>query len=178
MSYIPDAREKYKTQLYKGTQGAAKEPEPNPYFQGLLNNERKNVLISYDIAVSAMNAMFDHLDIYAEEIQRTLGINTCSGVDVDSEVVNGLCPYPENFDGRNSDKITPGYHVLDDYNSKELHNMTFTTKMFLLFKTILNEWIEVSRNALNTSLIESMDEKEYEKRYNAFIAELEKDKHE
>lgn len=154
MSMIPDCRPKYEkdTAYVQLThKDAVKPDEINPYWSGLLRGHDRDFLDGYDWNTEfSVNGLFDNLDAYDEEFRR-IGLNTS---DMDASIVNGAVS-EGTFAGGGDEKW------LSDFSDKELHDMSMTTKVCLLMKEMLNGYIEEQRDMLVTSMIESMDEKEY-----------------
>ncbi len=174
MSYIPNAREKMTVTPYTDRG----EKWVNSYFQGLLDESGKNTLMGFDDGVYAMNTLFDNLDAYSRDIESVFGTGILESLD--RGVVNGTPPftYPNDLDGKDVDKINPEYTNLSSYSYDELSGMSFSTKAFLLFKSILNDWVERQRDEVNTSLIEGMEKTEYEENLRELENELRTEKKE
>ena len=68
MSYIPNVREKFKTPLFKNTQGAAvSEKEPNYYWQGYLDEKGAQFLAGFDWAIlMVIRNFFDNIDMFED----------------------------------------------------------------------------------------------------------------
>ena len=86
MSYIPNVREKFKTPLFKNTQGAAAEKEINYYWQGYLDDRSAQFLAGFDWAIlMVVRNFFDNMDMFED------GENDISADDVNLS----LCEYFE-----------------------------------------------------------------------------------
>ena len=162
MSYIPNARSKYVEGLYKNTRGAETEPRENAYWHKNLDKDGRNVLIGFDACVSAVNNLFDNLETYEEKIGHIFGEDFLRKIDF--AVVNGSSPYPEitgmimddNFP--ETGDVSEDYRDIENFSEEEIDKMSDATKILLLFKYILNDWMEMERDEVNTGLIESMEE--------------------
>ena len=157
MSYIPDARSLFTRTAYTERD----EPTPfNAYWQGLLDENGKNTLMGYDDAVRAVNCLFDNLNVYTDAIEAVFGEGFLDEVDVHK--VNGISPFSGDLMSESSGDVDKDYHQIDEYSEKEFKKMTQATKVCLLLKYILNDWMEMERDEVNASLIENMDDKEHE----------------
>lgn len=152
MSIIPNCREKYIKDTLSSTDIDKK--EINPYWYGLLLGKDAEYLMGYDFNTEfVVNNLFDNLDAFANELEE-IGINI---EELDTEIVNGASDTNE--------KETRPCKWYCEYSQEELDSMNNTTKMFLLFKYMLNRYIEDNRDMLVTSMIDNMNDKIYTKNY-------------
>ncbi len=154
MSYIPNCRPKYKREAgpfpYIKTEDIPKD-EINPYWYGLLQGRDKEFVTGFDFNTGeALNNLFDNLEVYEEELM-SLGINVN---DIDTEIVNGS--YDED------DEFRP-CKWYNEYSHRDLCSMNKATRLMLFIKYMINDYVEMERDNLITSLIESMSEEEHEK---------------
>lgn len=152
MSYIPDTRERFVTPLFESENQERKE---NGYWHGFLNEKDQEFVRGYDWAneMSVAN-FFNNLDVYGGEFEEI-------GIDVNeiSEQLDGAVPFPFY----NEDANPEDYKDMDDFSEEEKERMNFATKLFLTMKSCLIDWIEMERDQLIVSMIDNMDDEEYEK---------------
>ena len=160
MSHIPDARSRYTEPLYKGTRGAAEGPCENAYWQGNLDESGRDTLTGYDICMSSANSLFDSLDLYGGLIDGVFGDGATDAID--GRYVNGIGMFPDMpLDEMESGDVNKDY---EDYGTllqregtrRKLEKMNQVTKAMLLFKHMLNDYLEMQRDELNAVLIEGM----------------------
>ena len=165
MSYIPDCRTKYVKDLefpYKRhTDEQIDKNEINGYWYGLLDGTDREFVRGYDYNTThVVNNLFDNLEVYATELE-SIGLDVSK---VDTDIVNGVNPYSE------SSEDTRPYKDLNDFSVEELQQLSEETRLMLFFKSILNDYIEMNRDELVTSMIDNMDDdihtKNLEKAYN------------
>lgn len=161
MSYIPNCRPKYykdATPVPYVKTNDIPEKEINPYYYGLLEGNDKEFLRGYDYNTAAVvNNLFDNLDMYVNEFE-SIGLDV---ENIDSNIVDGsieeVNKYLNTANNRKEAKWLP------DYTSDEIEKFNIETKIALLFKYMLNDYIESNRDMLVTSMIESMDEETHAK---------------
>ncbi len=168
MSYIPNARGKYTEQLYKNTRGASAKPEPNPYWHGLNDDYGKSELFGFDEAVGALNNLFDNLDVYETEIEEIFGEGALE--QYDEMKTDGESPYAPGTNGY--DEPNPKYRDLNTYEYEERQKMSQITKAMLLFKRMANNWLEMERDEINVSLLDNLDNKQYDRNFEEFTEKI------
>lgn len=145
MSYIPDARSKFKEQFYKGTEGASKEPERNPYWQGYLKKEDADLIRGYDWATDiAVNSFFDNIDNFSDELEDL-------NFDEDKVDINVL-------------------HSHKDYDAisyEEEQGLSKETRLLIIIRHELAQWMEANRDEFIVSRIDGYDLDEHEKHMDA-----------
>lgn len=162
MSYIPNCRPKMAKEAGSAYRKTSEIPEDeiNAYYYGLLESPDKDFVCGYDWNTErVINNLFDNLDIYANKFEE-IGINID---DVDTDIVNGA--YDEaniNFNNEFADKRPVKWYC--QYDIEEIEAMNTPTKLMLLMKYIINDYIEMQRDELVTSMIEDMDDKDHERR--------------
>lgn len=163
MSIIPDCRPKYKKDVampYKNPEKeiAAKKNEINPYWYGLLKGSDESFLQGYDWnTTQALYNLFDNLEIFADVLE-DVGIDFD---EIDESIVNGSSAECNNITMPFLDDKRE-WKSYNEYSEEELTSMSQSTKIMLVMKSILAEYIESSRDSLVTSMIEDMTEEEYE----------------
>lgn len=134
MTYIPNVRKKYKENLFEHTEGVK---ELNPYYEGFLSREGKQAISGYDWAVDEVANIFytvtDNLEFEDEVTEKRV------------------------HDFINSDK------VVDEYDDYELAMYGATAVAIKTVKEELLKGLESYRNATIVSLIDNMDDDEYER---------------
>ena len=160
---MPDTRNKYQTSPYKNTYGSSDEISENAYWQGNLDDIGLTIVTGYDTCVDAANGVFSNLDAYEDEIERVCGKGFFDTLELD--LINGYPPY-QQIGEMLSDKgkgipekgtVNPEYMDIRDFSDAQLSTMSSGTKLFLLFKYILNDQMERTRDEMNVTLIESQD---------------------
>ena len=121
--------------------------EPNPYYEGYLNKEDKKFINAYDYTVDEADNFFYNLDTFVDDIES------------------------EDFD---IDKVDMTLLEADEIPEADKANATRETRIMLWFKESLAQHFEMNRDELVTSMLDNMDEKEYQKNYNKFWREEKK----
>ena len=138
MSYFRNVRDKYDTD-FKNTG----KKEPNPYYEGYLNEQDKVYINGYDHNTeNVVTNFFYNTDIYTERFEQ-IGFDP---LKVDANVLQ---------DEKD----------IDDYSEEELDAMSMETKVLLAIANSLLEYIESDRNMLITSMIDNLSEKDYNENY-------------
>lgn len=132
MTYIPDTRNKFKPQLYKGTKGASAEPELNPYYEGNLNDEDKTFVKGFDYAVEDIEDTFKTIDDYLEIEDFQLTSEEIEFISADNE--------------------------LENYTDEELEPYRDNAILIKLIKDIVLRTLECTRDEIITSMIDEYDE--------------------
>ncbi len=160
MSYIPNCRPKFAKDAGSTPYRKAEDipaDEINPYYYGLLNGDNAEFLKGFDWnTANAVNKLFDNLDVYWREFEHA-GLN----VDEIDFTVDGSieCPNANLPDCGNSEESK----WFSEYSEEELSKMSQSTKVMLLMKEILNDYIEKERDILVTSMIDDMEDDEHAK---------------
>lgn len=144
MSYIPNVREKYIESLYKNTKGSSKEPELNPYWEKLLDKDRETFLDGYDESIDTLDNCFINLDVY-EDLFKDANINI---KNIDYSIITNI---EKNY---------------DEYTEEEINNMSLETKMIFLIRSMIFDYLERNRDEIVVSLIDDMNDDEYEQMVN------------
>lgn len=139
MTFIPDTRKRYKEQLFSGTKGASGEKELNPYYQGYLNNEGKTSISGYDWAVDHVECFFSNIGDYIDF--------ECEDDITEQDILDFI----------NSEK------EIDEYDEDDIAQYSSTVINLKIAKEQLLQWLETYRDETIVSLIENMDEEEYQK---------------
>ena len=133
MSYIPNTREKTIVSPYSGQR------TKNGYWQGYLNKRDADIVRGWDFAVEDMMWILKELN-GTEYVFEEIGI---SWSDIDGKAIS-------------SDR------ALDSYTKEELKTMDVATKVAIAIKEFLKSMMEINRDELIVSFIDSMDDAEYE----------------
>ncbi len=135
--YIRDARNKYDQNPYKPDS-----KEPNPYYEGYLDDRDAEFIKGYDWCIEEeVTGFFDGIDIYDSDID------------------------PEDFD---VDKLDYNFIDAEDVSDEEIKNASRESRILRWMKDSILMHIECSRDEIITSMLDNMDEEEYEKNYKAF----------
>lgn len=123
-----------------------KKDTPNPYYEKYLNTDDSNFLDGYDWAVNEeakhfLENMLEHLEEFDKEHFIRIG------------------------------KINEDILMRDDVSETELKDVNDETVFLYRLKEAFMEHLEMSRNEIVTSMIENMDEEEYEENYNKIWTE-------
>lgn len=137
MTYIPSARKKYKDNLFGNTQGALDIKELNPYYEGFLDKDGKASISGYDWAVDEIENFF---------------MTITDRIEFDDEVTEKSVR-----DFINSDK------EIDEYDDFELAMYGASALAIKTVKEELFKHLESYRDETIVSLIENMDDDEYER---------------
>ena len=160
MSFIPDCRPKYAKDvdhLYPSKE-PIDEKEINGYWYGLLQGKDAEFIRGFDYnTVHAVNNLFDNLDVYATELAE-------AGIDVESIDLNVVDGAPMFQNETFVEQDEREYKSFEEYTEEEKKQMTNATKLLLIFKDMLNDYIEMQRDELVTSMIDSMDDEVHTKR--------------
>lgn len=144
MSYIPPIRERQIESVYAGTKGSNGLKE-NGYWQGFLNDDDTRFLQGYDWASEqTLRNFFYNLDTYADDLARAFGIDE---IDLGSDDAIAVI-----FNDKD----------MDDYSDEEWNAIPVHTRVMAVIKACLEHWMEMDRDELGTSMIDSMSETEYE----------------
>lgn len=144
MSYIPDVR----TALVKDALGSLTR-ERNGYYENLLSKGDRRNVDAYDFCVGNVENFFCNLDEY-EDVLKPLGFDPMK-VDMDT-IIKDKC--------------------IQDYSDAEKADMSWETKLTLAFGTSLLEWLEIMRNEWVVSMIDSMPDDKYCKRFKKVWGDL------
>jgi hypothetical protein len=138
-----DAREKYEANPWKPD-----EKEPNAYYEGYLDRRDREVLGGYDWCMEmAADNFFD---------------NDMGGLLSDDSYLGHLLnqELPESM----KEEYIMDFSSISDRKSETRRTETYAD----LIRMQLLEYMELERNELVVSMIESMDEEKYQKNYGAF----------
>lgn len=139
MTYIPDVRNKYENKPYQ------KEKRLNAYWQKFLNKSDKEFVAGYDHCIEdVVSNLFNNLDVYENELNRAWFAD-----DDDRE-------YDFDYDFINDEKD------FDEMTDEELSEIGRFNRVLKVMKKIVLHWTEMERDQLVVSMIDSMDEEEYE----------------
>lgn len=140
MTYIPNVTEIFKENPYKKDA----KPELNDYYEGFLNEDGALVLAGYDCAYQDMGNAFLTLDD-AEGFEYT-------NFDISKIDMKKLQKFLE---------VDSDYDPFYDGDADELSKLSNETKIAMLFFYHIYRNIVGSRNEFGVSLMESMDDDEY-----------------
>lgn len=140
--FIRDTRDPFDARYKSDT------PErPNPYYEGFLNEEDKDEIDGYDyLADNVVDSFFFNMDIH----DRIMDAFKDAGLDLDKVDHSVLISRRDA-----SDEIT----------QKEWDKLNPETKLVLSIKEGLEYYIERDRDELITSMIDNMDEQDYEENF-------------
>ena len=143
MSRIPDVRNPFEEELYQNTKGAHSEPQPNAYYQGLLNEQDASQLFGFDYAIdTTVRNFFFNLDISMDDLEE--------------------CGFDYNRLHRFNEHYVDYLKALDDGDDFDFESITDTQiRLLLIVIDGQFEYAESERDMLGTSLIDSMDDEEY-----------------
>jgi len=148
MSYIPLVRDKMTNSIYN-----KEDVKPNPYYEGLLGDEEKECIKGYDVcAEEAAENAFYNLDAY-EKYFEALGLN------MTRFTTDAL------FAQMKSEKSVV------ELDKKEIDSLTYEEKIVTLLHEILQTHMEMYRSEIVTTMIEGLDDSEYEKNYKKVFEE-------
>ncbi len=168
MSYIPNAREKCVTYPYMREESR----RPNGYWHGLNGDYGKAELFGFDEAAQAVNALFGNLEVYADLFGLAFGEGFLGGMGEGN--VDGVPPYPLGTEG--FEELNEGYRDVGTIGTDEFKRMPEPARMMFLMKHVLNDWLEMRRDEINASLIEGMDQREYDGNYARFEKKIKEGK--
>lgn len=138
MSYIRDARNKYEEDFSN-----TGEKKPNPYYEGYLNQTDKKYLSGFDWAAVSAENFFANIESYADDLPD----------DIDFD-----------FNKINSNIILSA----TEPTAEELAKQSKETQLMYWFMNSILAHIESDRDELVTSMLENMDDEEYQKNYDDF----------
>ena len=140
--FIRDTRDPFDAKFKTNTPD-----RPNPYYEGYLNAEDKDEIDGYDyLADNVVDSFFFNMDSHG----RIVDAFKDAGLDLDKVDHAILVNRRES-----SDEIT----------QEEWEKLNPETKLVLSIKEGLEYYIERDRDELITSMIDNMDEKEYEENF-------------
>lgn len=128
MSYIPNVRREKDYNKFTGEE----RNEPNPYYEGNLNAENKQIKNGYDFACNSIKSFFSNISIYEDALQEFFNTE-----NIDEEV------------------LTASW---EDLNEEEIEGLSSETAICLCIKDCLLHYMEINRNELVTSLLEEQNE--------------------
>ncbi len=155
MSYIPNIREKFEKNIITGETKNDENGYPiaNAYWEGYLKEDDAREIYGIDTAISEIDNLLaynaEHFDDYAE----ILGIEEGMLTEKECEFV-----FEDNTD------------VLS-LSEKDMNNYSKKALFMKALKQAIIDWFEIVRDETGVSMIDNMDEDEYEAR----VKEVDKD---
>ena len=141
MTYIPTTRNQYRDELIAGKDKNGK-AERNYYWQGYLNKADANHVTGFDEACECLTeCLFHNTDLYED-------ILYLAGIDIEENPVDEDILFSDKF--------------LEEYTPEEIDKLTSSTRILKAIREILLDYSEMERDEMIVSMIESMDNKEYE----------------
>lgn len=155
MSYIPNIRDKFgATRFDKNTDGN----KINPYWQGFLDDKGVETLKAYDGACDIVRNFFENLDVYRDDFQELVENYK------DATGKTAAVSFPDDYGETEDDVVNaPVFNKDKIITAEELKETPFQALLLRTIYECLMDWMEMSRNEIGVSILDSIPEDQYEK---------------
>lgn len=154
MSYIPCIREKYEVNTYGKIENNEK---INAYWQGFLNDQGIETLNTYDFTADIVENFFENLEVYqdvfvdiVERYKNATGKQAIVNVSEDGAGVTDVV----NAEFFNKE---------GDLSDEEIGSTPLSVLLARTMYECMMHWLDMHRDELGVSMLENMNDEEYEK---------------